>query len=113
MQVQVKGETVFGAGIDAQTRCKHYRTDLDVVAIRFYCCERWYACHDCHVAIANHATEVWPRRLWEQQAILCGVCGHRLSVHQYLESNSVCPSCTAHFNPGCQLHHHMYFESSK
>ncbi|MEC9240675.1 MAG: CHY zinc finger protein [Pseudomonadota bacterium] len=97
--------------IDAETRCGHYHRGVDVVAIRFYCCRSWYACHDCHLALADHPPVVWPRGLWAEHAILCGVCGHQLAVHQYLAGDSVCPSCSAHFNPGCQQHHHLYFES--
>ncbi|MEC9285338.1 MAG: CHY zinc finger protein [Pseudomonadota bacterium] len=113
MQLQVKGETVFGLDIDAETRCGHYRTDRDVVAIRFYCCRHWYACHDCHIALADHPAEVWPRQLWGERAILCGACGEHLSVRQYLKGVSACPSCAVHFNPGCQLHHHLYFETGQ
>ncbi|MFP6795590.1 MAG: CHY zinc finger protein [Pseudomonadales bacterium] len=97
--------------VDPQTRCGHYHTDLDVVAIRFYCCGNWYACHDCHVALADHPSGVWPQEHWAEEAVLCGVCGYRLSVHQYLTGDSNCPSCSGPFNPGCRLHHYLYFES--
>ena len=110
-QVQVKGEAVCGVGIDGETRCCHYCSDLDVVAIRFYCCRHWYPCYECHVAIADHSVIVWPRENWVEKAILCGVCGHQLIVHEYLDDGSSCPMCQASFNPSCRFHYHLYFES--
>ena len=106
----VHGVAVFGVGLDAETRCAHYRTPLDVVAIRFKCCGKWFSCIECHRALANHEVVVWPVSARHRKAVLCGVCGHRLSVHEYLACQSTCPQCAAAFNPGCALHHHLYFE---
>jgi hypothetical protein len=33
-----------------------------------------------------------------------------LTIRQYLNRQAVCPVCRARFNPGCALHHHLYFE---
>jgi uncharacterized CHY-type Zn-finger protein len=101
---------VRGVDLDAQTRCSHYRTSLDVIAIRMKCCGDYYACKDCHIALADHPIEVWPQSDWNQKAILCGLCGSELTVNQYLECGNRCPACEAGFNPGCRNHYHFYFE---
>jgi uncharacterized CHY-type Zn-finger protein len=101
---------VMGVGLDAQTRCAHYRSPLDIVAIRMRCCGQYYACKDCHQALADHPIRVWPREAWAERAILCGACGETLSIEAYVDGDSRCPSCRAPFNPGCRNHHHFYFE---
>ena len=45
---------VYGQTIDDQTRCVHYGTPADVVAIKFFCCRRYYPCHRCHEDSAGH-----------------------------------------------------------
>lgn len=100
---------VRGAVVDGQTRCVHYRSELDVVAIRFACCGEFYPCHLCHEEAAGHPSAVWPLDERGAEAVLCGVCGSVLTIAEYLESSS-CPRCAAGFNPGCSLHAHLYFE---
>jgi uncharacterized CHY-type Zn-finger protein len=101
---------VNGIDLDAQTRCTHYSTPLDIVAIRMKCCGLYYACKDCHEALAGHAIEVWPRSEWDRPAVLCGACSTELSIRTYLECSNQCPACGAQFNPGCRNHHHFYFD---
>lgn len=101
---------VFGETVDDETRCVHYNTAADVVAIRFYCCLRFYPCHLCHAAAADHAARQWPVALWAEQAILCGACHHALSITEY-SAAARCPHCTAPFNDGCRAHAHLYFEA--
>ncbi len=101
---------VHGVEVDPETRCVHYRSPPDIIAIKMKCCGVYYACKDCHDALAGHATEVWPRVQWEQPAVLCGACGTEMTVRQYLGCANRCPSCSAAFNPGCQRHRHFYFE---
>ena len=103
---------VRGIDLDAETRCAHYRSALDVIAIRMKCCGVYYACKDCHEALAGHAIEVWPKAEWSRRAVLCGVCGEELSIAQYMESGSMCPVCGAAFNPGCRNHYQFYFEGA-
>lgn len=104
---------VKGIDLDEQTRCAHYRKPEDVVAIKMKCCGDYYACKDCHEALAGHAIQVWPRGEWDQRAVLCGCCGSELTIRQYLESGSQCPDCQARFNPACRNHYHLYFEMSE
>lgn len=47
---------ILGSPVDEQTRCIHYRTPLDVVAIRFRCCRESYPCHLCHAESTGHPT---------------------------------------------------------
>jgi uncharacterized CHY-type Zn-finger protein len=101
---------VRGVDLDAQTRCAHHHSAADIVAIKMKCCGVYYACKDCHIALAGHAIAVWPREEWEQRAILCGACGAELTIREYLQSESLCPACGVAFNPGCRAHHHFYFE---
>jgi uncharacterized CHY-type Zn-finger protein len=101
---------VRGVALDAETRCAHYRSALDIIAIRMRCCGVYYACRECHDELAGHAPQVWPKADWDQPAVLCGACGLELSVHGYLACESQCPACQAPFNPGCSNHHHLYFE---
>lgn len=101
---------VEGVDVDAQTRCAHYRSPRDVIAIKMRCCGIYHACKDCHDALADHPARVWPQSEWDQQAILCGACGTELTIHQYLRSGYSCPACRAQFNPRCRNHFHFYFE---
>jgi uncharacterized CHY-type Zn-finger protein len=101
---------VKGIDLDANTRCLHYHSPADIIAIKMICCETYYACFDCHSALADHSAQVWPRSLWHHQAVLCGVCGTEMTVFEYMESANRCPGCAASFNPGCRNHYPLYFE---
>jgi uncharacterized CHY-type Zn-finger protein len=106
----VHGIEVFGVDVDAETRCAHWNSELDIIAIKFKCCGRWYPCFECHRTVADHPAEVWPVSEREAKAILCGACGQKLSTEEYLACNSMCPACGSGFNPGCAKHYHLYFE---
>lgn len=106
---EVGATTVHGLLVDDQTRCEHYRGPLDVIALKFACCGEWYPCHLCHVELADHEMRQWSTRDRATQAVLCGVCGSLLRIDAYLET-SECPTCAAGFNPGCRLHHDLYFD---
>ncbi|MBZ9629157.1 hypothetical protein LB465_00085 [Salegentibacter sp. LM13S] len=108
---QLNGTTVYGQSIDKQTRCIHWHSALDVIAIKFKCCGKYYPCFSCHEEAADHEHEVWPKTEFTEKAILCGVCGHELSIQDYMESSNTCPNCKASFNPGCSNHYHLYFET--
>lgn len=101
--------TVRGLNLDAQTRCAHWHGPTDIIAIHMKCCREYYACKDCHEALAGHPIEVWPHKEWSTPAVLCGACGTELTIRQYMQSGYRCPSCAATFNPGCRNHYHFYF----
>lgn len=103
--IVVKGKTV-----DEQTRCTHYHSLLDVIAIKFKCCDTYYPCFYCHEETAGHKAEVWSKNEFDTKAILCGVCRHEMTINQYQHSNYQCPNCSNSFNPKCSNHNHLYFE---
>lgn len=100
---------VRGLTVDGQTRCVHYHTAYDVVAIRFFCCGEYYPCHLCHDACADHPAVPWPADRRASCAVLCGVCSTRLTIADYLTADATCPACGAAFNPRCALHSDLYF----
>lgn len=115
--VRIGEDTVHGTGLDEHTRCAHYASDRDVVAIEFPCCGTVYPCFACHDAIADHRREVWARDEHGERAVLCGACGGRLSIRAYLDvlegarrdgGTAACPRCAAAFNPGCLDHVDRY-----
>jgi uncharacterized CHY-type Zn-finger protein len=101
---------VRGIDLDAQTRCAHYRMPFDIVAIRMHCCDTYYACKECHDALAGHSLKPWPRSEWSRLEIICGACGVEMSIRDYLDCADACPNCGHAFNPGCGLHRHFYFD---
>ena len=106
----IHGEKVFGADVDFETRCAHYHSPIDIIAIKFKCCAEWFSCYECHGENAEHAAQVWKKTEFETRAILCGACGHQLTISEYFNCKSVCPKCQSRFNPGCAKHYHLYFE---
>ncbi|HEV2647467.1 MAG TPA: CHY zinc finger protein [Acidobacteriaceae bacterium] len=103
---------VRGVGLDPQSRCIHYNAALDIIAIKMKCCGTYYACKDCHQALAQHPIEVWPQDEWSRAAVLCGACGHEMTIKQYFSCANHCPSCGSPFNPGCRNHYHFYFQAA-
>lgn len=111
IESSIQGIRVFGKPVDNQTRCVHWHSELDIIAIKFKCCDKYYPCFSCHEEEADHEHQVWPKAEFDQKAILCGVCGNELSIADYMASNNTCPHCKSGFNPGCSKHYHLYFES--
>jgi len=103
---------VRGAVVDDMTRCVHYRTPVDIVAIRFACCGDYYPCHLCHEEAAGHPARQWPIADRGVRAVMCGACGVELSIDEYLGAIG-CPRCDAPFNERCALHAHLYFETEE
>ena len=101
---------VDGLDMDPETRCGHYHGPNDVLAIQLACCDVYYACRECHDALAGHAAKIWPADQFEAPALLCGRCRRTFSIHAYLDSPTHCPNCNGAFNPNCRLHHHLYFD---
>ncbi|ARJ51265.1 CHY zinc finger protein [Staphylococcus lutrae] len=100
---------VYGATIDDETRCVHYHTPLDIIAIKFKCCNKYYPCFKCHNESEKHHPKRWHSDEFDVHAILCGVCQHEMSIETYMMNES-CPKCNAHFNNRCKFHYHHYFE---
>lgn len=101
---------VKGKPIDEQTRCVHYHSPLDIIALKFRCCGSYYPCFYCHEETTDHLPQRWRSEDAEEKAILCGACQTELTIAQYRNSGYTCPACSAVFNPGCHKHDHLYFE---
>ncbi len=109
--IQIGGINVFGKSVDNQTRCVHWHSQLDIIAIKFKCCDKYYPCFSCHEEEADHEHQVWLKSEFDEKAILCGVCGNELSIKDYMASDNTCLHCNSGFNPGCSNHYHLYFET--
>jgi len=91
--------------------CAHWRSDKDIVALKFKCCGVFYACYECHKAGAGHAVLRWPKSSWKtEKAVLCRACDTAMTIDAYMKSNAMCPACNASFNPNCSRHWPLYFE---
>ncbi|MDQ6757123.1 MAG: CHY zinc finger protein [Bacteroidota bacterium] len=101
---------IKGKLVDEQTRCLHYHSSSDVIAIKFKCCNTYYACIYCHTEEADHLSEIWKKIEFDTKAIFCGVCKYEMTINEYLRSDNECPFCSAKFNPECKKHYHFYFE---
>ena len=104
---------LHGVAVDSATRCDHYDSDLDVVAIRFAFCDYYYPCFRCHEAVTDHDPERISPDRFDRPAVLCGSCGATLSVDVYFECDDNCPECGAAFNPGCRRHRDRYFAAGE
>ena len=98
---------VYGTAVDGATGCAHYRSHRDVLAFKLPCCDRFYACIDCHEATTDHTHQ--PITAPDTAAVLCGRCGTVHTPRVYLQSDHECPVCDAAFNPGCEAHYDEYF----
>ncbi len=104
-EITIKGNTV-----DEYTRCVHYHSSRDVIAIKFKCCHDYYPCFTCHEEQAGHEHRQWKRNEFNEKAIFCGICKTEMTINEYLNSNNACPFCGTEFNPNCSHHYHLYFE---
>jgi len=99
-----------GVAVDSETRCAHWDSPVDVVALRFGCCGAYYPCDACHDAVTGHEAEPWPRDRFTEPAALCGHCRTTLSARAFLDADDACPRCGVAFNPSCRAHVDRYFE---
>lgn len=104
-----KSIKVYGLTIDEHTRCEHYHSQVDIIAIKFKCCDKYYPCFQCHKACETHEIDRWKHMDFEEKAILCGNCYTELSIAEYMRIDE-CPNCHSVFNAGCRKHYHLYFE---
>jgi uncharacterized CHY-type Zn-finger protein len=103
-------QAIHGKLIDDNTRCVHFHSLLDIIAIRFKCCGTYYPCYQCHEETAGHAAVTWKKEEWDNPAIFCGLCKNELTINEYMSSGNQCPNCNGMFNPNCSKHYHLYFE---
>ena len=100
---------VYGKVIDDNTRCEHYHSPVDIIAIKFKCGNKYYACYQCHKEAAAHEAQTWSKDEWNTKAVLLA-CKTELTVHDYVRSGNHCPNCKEGFNPNCSKHYHLYFQ---
>ena len=100
---------VYGKLMDNETRCKHYASEKDIIAIKFYCCNTYYPCFKCHRESVDHALQKWPKEKFDTKAILCGVCRTEMTIETYMNHNA-CPECGSVYNENCKLHYPIYFD---
>lgn len=98
----------FGVGIDKDSRCQHYHSEVDVVALKCGQCQRYYACYECHDTLEDHGFVAMHRA--ELYPVLCGACRNCLSQEEY--KGGSCPYCAHPFNPNCSLHDSIYFKEN-
>ncbi|CAK7902465.1 helper of Tim protein 13 [[Candida] anglica] len=99
-----------GKLVDNHTRCSHYHSEVDIIAIKFKCCGIYYPCFECHDELTNHPSQRWSIEERNTLAILCGSCYGQLTVNEYQNCQSKCIFCDSKFNPKCSLHSHLYFD---
>ena len=100
---------IYGAIVDDETRCIHYHTPVDIIAIKFKCCNRFYPCYKCHEEAESHPIVRWGQEEFGEKAIYCGRCKSTLSIREYMNA-PVCPRCGAKLNSRCKNHYHIYFD---
>ena len=103
-------EKVKGVEVNHFTQCRHYNSPLDIIAIKFKCCNEYYACIKCNDEIAGHAVVKWNKDEFDTNAVMCGICRNEMKINAYLESGYKCPYCGALFNPNCSDHNKYYLE---
>lgn len=99
---------IYGPTVDSEGRCTHYQTPLDIISIKFKCCDKYYPCYKCHNESESHPIKRWESDEFNERAILCGVCKHEMTINEYMMIEA-CPECNAHFNNCCKYHYHLYF----
>ncbi|CCE90863.1 Hot13p TDEL_0B07340 [Torulaspora delbrueckii] len=97
---------IYGETVDNESRCVHWHSPLDVIALKFRCCQRFYACYSCH-ELTGHTPQRY-RLPSQEKVVMCGVCRTPMTFDQYAQLS--CPNCSALFNPGCKIHYDMYFQ---
>lgn len=71
---------IVGVAVDAYGRCAHYHSDRDIIANKCATCRRYWACYQCHDALADHP---FGRMPLTEPAVLCGACGTAMTYWQY------------------------------
>lgn len=99
----------YGKTVDDETRCVHYNTEKDIIAIKFKCCGKYYPCYKCHDECENHIVIRWGTNEFNKKAILCGVCNTEHAINEYLNTDR-CKACNSEFNSNCRNHYHLYFD---
>lgn len=103
-----------GKLVDNHTRCEHWHSELDIIALKFKCCETFYPCYECHKESTSHEVLRYHSNT-EEKVVLCGNCNTSMTFAEYQSNKEPlrCPYCMSKFNPGCSNHYDLYFEFDK
>lgn len=105
------GVSIHGAWIDHNTRCKHWNLELDIIALKFKCCGKYYPCYLCHAEYNDHEPRRWlGSDLSLVPMVVCGVCYHEYTYTEYATLEYSCDKCLSKFNPKCSLHMDYYVD---
>lgn len=104
---------VYGDILDEETRCQHYHSEKDIVALKCFACQKYYPCFLCHDRYEDHVFLAYPVSRSEDRVVLCGHCRTEQTISQYLGCEDACPICAHPFNPGCKNHRSIYFQTNK
>ncbi len=74
---------VYGDILDEETRCQHYHSERDIIALKCFACQKYYPCFLCHDRYEDHAFLAYPVRRSEDRVVLCGHCRTELTISQY------------------------------
>ncbi|GMM35233.1 Hot13 protein [Saccharomycopsis crataegensis] len=107
--IELSSHTVCGLLVDRQTRCVHYHSPLDIVALKFKCCKTFYPCHQCH-PLSHMVRRYNNKDLEHETVVLCGQCHRGLKFNEYANGEYRCKYCDCDFNPKCEGHHKLYFD---
>ena len=112
-------ELIKGCLVDEFSRCEHWHSEIDVIALKFKCCPTvYYPCYSCHeeTTPADHKVEKYDLVVdKDKNLVICGMCKTEMTFDKYrnTEEDGIlkCYNCKAHFNPGCKLHYKIYFDN--
>ncbi|MFL4356214.1 CHY zinc finger protein [Streptococcus uberis] len=104
--MKAKNLPFLGMALDEQSRCYHYHSENDIVALKCQSCQKYYACYHCHDSLEDHLFVATNSQ--ESYPVMCGVCQHLLSLKDY--QKGYCIFCQNPFNPKCSLHYDVYFK---
>lgn len=99
---------IYGGLLDQASRCRHYHTVLDIVALKCFACRNYYACYKCHDSLEAHPYQAYPDNRVADKVVICGVCKEEMTIAEY-RSSKTCPNCQSAFNPACGKHDAIYF----
>ena len=83
--------TQVGLNKHTGTRCSHWHGNSDILALLAPCCNRFYACAECHDEVNarprgdGHTLEPWPANTdLDTMALLCGNCKRTFTISAYV-----------------------------
>lgn len=112
LTIPSKGSTiqVFGSIYDNETRCTHWHTDKDIIALKFACCGKYWPCYQCHNSCMEGPLRKYAVVESAVKVVLCGSCAEEMTFQEYIDCDYACKKCHGEFNPGCKLHYGIYFD---